>query len=89
MADVSRSTAVLIVLICVLGAANAQIVGRPLVRMRKAMEQLAAGDANTSIPHLARRDEVGAMARAVEVFKDGMHEREHLRAERSRRRHGR
>ena len=35
----------------------------------RAMRQLAAGNTGTEIPNAMRRDELGAMARAVEIFK--------------------
>jgi methyl-accepting chemotaxis protein len=44
----------------------------PLTAMRAAMAQLAAGNLNTAIPGADRRDEVGAMAQAVGVFKQGL-----------------
>jgi methyl-accepting chemotaxis protein len=44
-------------------------VARPLGEMTAAMERLAAGDFATPVPALERRDEIGAMAAAVEVFK--------------------
>ncbi|WP_298964136.1 methyl-accepting chemotaxis protein [uncultured Methylobacterium sp.] len=45
-------------------------VSRPLTRMTRAMAGLAAGDTASAIPDLERRDEVGAMAAAVQVFRD-------------------
>ena len=42
------------------------------------MKSMAAGDAATLVPALANRDEVGDMARAVEVFRASMIERERL-----------
>ncbi len=47
-------------------------VARPLVRMCEAMDLLAKGDSTSSVPYRDRRDEIGAMANAVEVFRDGM-----------------
>ena len=47
-------------------------VTRPLAGMTRAMEHLAAGDLAVEVPAAARRDEVGAMARAVQVFKDAL-----------------
>ncbi|MGF3023510.1 methyl-accepting chemotaxis protein [Methylobacterium aquaticum] len=44
----------------------------PLRQLDAAMRRLAAGDAATAVPGIGRRDEVGAMAAAVQVFKDGM-----------------
>lgn len=45
-------------------------VVHPVTRMTGVMERLADGDLNVSIPALSRRDEVGAMAKAVQVFRD-------------------
>ncbi|AWN49314.1 methyl-accepting chemotaxis protein [Methylobacterium terrae] len=45
---------------------------RPLGRMTGAMRRLAAGDADTAIPDAARRDELGAMAGALAVFRDNL-----------------
>jgi methyl-accepting chemotaxis protein len=44
-------------------------IGGSLARLKAAMEQLAHGDLATDIPGTTRRDEVGAMAGAVQVFK--------------------
>jgi methyl-accepting chemotaxis protein len=43
---------------------------RPIAEMTVVMKGLAGGDLNVSVPALSRGDEVGAMARAVQVFKD-------------------
>jgi methyl-accepting chemotaxis protein len=43
---------------------------RPVAQMTDVMKGLAGGDLDISIPALSREDEVGAMARAVQVFKD-------------------
>ncbi len=45
------------------------IIG-PLAGMTGAMRVLADGDLTITIPAIGRRDEVGAMARAVQIFKD-------------------
>jgi methyl-accepting chemotaxis protein len=45
-------------------------VARPLARMAKAMNDLAAGDLAVSVVGTERRDEVGLLARALQVFKD-------------------
>ncbi|MDR3519035.1 MAG: methyl-accepting chemotaxis protein [Azospirillaceae bacterium] len=44
-------------------------IARPIVRTTGLMRQLAAGDHSIEIPDTTRRDEIGAMAKAVEVFK--------------------
>ncbi|GJD62722.1 hypothetical protein MPEAHAMD_2880 [Methylobacterium frigidaeris] len=44
----------------------------PLATMTAAMRRLAGGDTASPIPYGARRDEIGAMAGALEVFREGM-----------------
>ena len=45
------------------------VVG-PLARMEAAMRRLAGGDLSLAVPFAGRRDEIGAMAVAVQSFKD-------------------
>jgi methyl-accepting chemotaxis protein len=45
---------------------------RPLDRLRQAMVALANGDLGAEVPARRRIDEVGRMAAAVQVFKDGL-----------------
>ncbi|WP_331313481.1 methyl-accepting chemotaxis protein [Methylobacterium mesophilicum] len=45
---------------------------RPLRAMTRAMQALAEGDAGVPIPARGRRDEIGAMAAAVQVFRDNL-----------------
>ncbi|WP_246730524.1 methyl-accepting chemotaxis protein [Methylobacterium sp. 2A] len=47
-------------------------ISRPIQRMTAAMSKLAEGDTGTPVPHIGRHDEIGAMATAVQVFKDNM-----------------
>jgi methyl-accepting chemotaxis protein len=56
-------------------------IAGPIAAMTAVMRQIAAGDISTVIPALARRDEVGAMAQSVQVFKDNMIETTRLRGE--------
>ena len=56
------------------------IVG-PITGMTAAMRKIADGDTTTLIPAQERRDEVGAMAQSVQVFKDSMIEAGLLRGE--------
>jgi len=70
----ARNTASIVVLITLalgLGAAwiLAQGIATPLVGITRVMRILAAGDLTVAVPSTARSDEVGEMARAVEVFK--------------------
>jgi methyl-accepting chemotaxis protein len=67
-----------------LGIAFSWWIGRtitqPLAGLGGAMKRLAAGDTSAEIPSTPAKDELGAMARAVVVFRDNMLERERLRA---------
>src|SRR6201996_4589971 len=54
---------------------------RPITGMTAAMRQIADGNTPTLIPAQERRDEVGAMAQSVQVFKDNMIEAARLRGE--------
>ena len=47
-------------------------VSRPIRRMTGLMSRLANGDAGVEIPYRERREEIGAMAGAVQVFKDNL-----------------
>jgi methyl-accepting chemotaxis protein len=51
----------------------------PLMSITKTMGRLAGGDMNVVIEHSNRGDEIGAMAQAVEIFKNNGIEREALR----------
>ena len=45
-------------------------IALPLGRLRGMMERLAAGELDVDVCETQRRDEIGAMARTVQVFKD-------------------
>ncbi|MEL6060941.1 methyl-accepting chemotaxis protein [Methylobacterium sp. DCY52] len=47
-------------------------IARPIARMTGTMGRLAEGDETVAVPHTGRRDEIGAMAAAVQVFKDNL-----------------
>jgi len=51
-------------------AGVAKGVIQPIVRMTGAMQRLAGGELQSEIPSLGRKDEVGAMASALQVFKE-------------------
>jgi methyl-accepting chemotaxis protein len=54
-----------------------------LSAMVNAMTRLAAGDSSIAIPSQQRRDEIGEMGAAVQIFKDNVIETARLRAEQS------
>jgi methyl-accepting chemotaxis protein len=47
-----------------------RLIARPIAAMTTVMRKLAAGDHTVAIPGADRRDEIGAMAAAVQTFKD-------------------
>ncbi len=61
-------------------------VVRPIGRLTEVMTRLAGGDLGVTIPHTHHRDEVGDMARTVEVFKANGQENERLRHDQDRQR---
>jgi methyl-accepting chemotaxis protein len=67
------------VLVLALGLWLGRSIERPISRIALVMKALAAGDTDAAIPAQDRRDEVGEMARAVQVFHDAMVEAERLR----------
>lgn len=54
---------------------------RPLVRMTDAMNAVAGKRYDVEIPALGQKDEVGAMANALGVFRDGLRENDRMAAE--------
>ncbi|WP_249138244.1 methyl-accepting chemotaxis protein [Phenylobacterium montanum] len=56
-------------------------VAKPLVRLGERMKRLAAGDLSIQIEGQARADEVGDMAKAVQVFKDNALKAQTMEAE--------
>jgi methyl-accepting chemotaxis protein len=54
------------------GAAVAASITRPVKAVTKATETLAEGDWTVHIPALENKDEVGAVARALQVFKENL-----------------
>ena len=73
--------AVLIVLVVAVLAYFTVLRGivRPLNAISGAMTKMAGGDTDVEIKYAQRRDEIGQMAAAVRVFKDGMIEAQRLR----------
>ena len=82
-ATATTTGAVLLALLaaCAAGAFSLLRVSRPIQAMTGTMSALAAGDAGIAVPHATRRDEIGAMAAAVQVFKDNLVRTRTLEAE--------
>jgi len=61
------------------------LIARPVTGLVASMRRIATGDTSTDVPNLGRANEVGDMARAVQVFKEKSIENQRLQAEESRR----
>lgn len=84
--DRASVTAIIGIALALLTAFGAALFGlvyisRPIAAMTGAMSKLARGDTATDIPFRHRRDEIGAMAAAVQVFKDNLIRTRQLEAE--------
>lgn len=73
------------VVLALLGCAIAFVIGHsiaaPVSAMTDAMRRLAGGDTSVEVPGRGQSDEIGAMASAVEVFRQNAIERERLSSE--------
>ncbi|MDB5364358.1 MAG: methyl-accepting chemotaxis protein [Rhodospirillales bacterium] len=75
-------------LCCAAGWSLIVSVSGPITRMTDAMKRLAARDLGAEIVGVGRRDEIGGMADAVQVFKQSMITADQLAAEQAREREG-
>ncbi len=69
---------ILLVLIAIFASRRISV---PLLRMSNVMAKLAGGDKEIQIPDQERLDEIGSMAKTVEVFKQNLAENERLQTE--------
>ncbi|MBV9077934.1 MAG: nitrate- and nitrite sensing domain-containing protein, partial [Methylobacteriaceae bacterium] len=81
LALASGVTLVLLLASAGIGLWTARSIIRPLDAMVLAMKRLASGDHGVEIQAIGRRDEIGAMAGAVQVFKDAAIEKLRLEGE--------
>lgn len=63
-------TGAIMILIVGIGIVIARSIARPMVRLNGAMVRIAAGDFETIVEGTQRSDELGAMARAVQTFRE-------------------
>jgi methyl-accepting chemotaxis protein len=78
---IAISLVVLAALIWTIAYFIGRVVARPVKEMTDVMTRLADGDRDIDVPAQDREDEIGAMAKAVSVFKDKLIENEHLQRE--------
>jgi methyl-accepting chemotaxis protein len=79
---VVAGTGVLALIAILLGVTLSRAIARPTMQMTEAMRRLAAGDTDVEVRGGDRKDEIGAMAAAVEVFRANAVERIRMEAER-------
>lgn len=73
------ATLAVVLAAAVLGFFLARSLSKPVIALTGAMNALSAGNMNAEIPGSGRADEIGTMAKAVEVFKRSMIEADRLR----------
>jgi methyl-accepting chemotaxis protein len=56
-------------------------VARPLSVITATIKRVAEGDENVEVPHTKRRDEIGALARAIQIFKEAMDRNRNLNSQ--------
>ncbi|WP_425450373.1 methyl-accepting chemotaxis protein [Virgifigura deserti] len=85
MATARNTLVILVIGAALLSILSAVMVGRaisqPVVRLTRIMTTLAGGDSSVDVPDRARRDEIGEMAQAVQIFKENGIQREQLEAQ--------
>jgi methyl-accepting chemotaxis protein len=73
--SMTRQIIIALLLTAMAAAGFGALVGtrfsRPILDLAGRMRTLAAGDNEATVPHSGRTDEIGQMAQAVEVFKQG------------------
>jgi methyl-accepting chemotaxis protein len=76
----------LLVLTALAGLAMWLMVSRhityPLAQLTNRMGRLAKGELTIDVPYVNRRDEIGALGKTMEIFKENMQENERMRGER-------
>lgn len=72
-------TAAVVLLAALIAAWLGRGLARPILALQSAMGQITSGHHEVEVPGAQRGDEIGAMAKAVEVFKDSLIETGRLR----------
>ena len=80
--EISTAIGILLISLIFVSASAVYLVRKiivPLTRLNRAMTEMAAGDLDLAVPGVERGDELGEMARTVEVFKKNGLEVERLK----------
>jgi methyl-accepting chemotaxis protein len=59
----------------------ARSIARPLSVITATIKQVAEGADNVEVPHTGRADEIGALARAIQIFKEAMERNRNLNSQ--------
>jgi methyl-accepting chemotaxis protein len=59
----------------------ARSIARPLSAITTTIKQVAEGAENVEVPHIDRADEIGALARAIQIFKEAMDHNRNLNSQ--------
>ena len=59
----------------------ARMVARPLSVITTTIKQVAEGTEGVEVPHTERQDEIGALARAIQIFKEAMERNRNLNSQ--------
>lgn len=70
--ELLAGTAIVLLICVVIAVAIRRLIVAPLTRLAAVMARLAERDLTVEVPGTRRRNEVGGMARAVQVFKQGL-----------------
>ncbi len=82
MAFVLTCLGVLALVVVVIGVLIiSRSVARPLSVITATIKRVAEGDENVEVPHTKRRDEIGALARAIQIFKEAMDRNRNLNSQ--------
>ncbi len=81
IANVLQVGSILLIGFAVISLLVARSITSPLRLIEGVMVRLAGGDRTATVPETGRRDEIGAMARAVSVFKENLQRTHELEQE--------
>lgn len=70
-----------VLMLLILGSLFQTLLARPLASVTRAMSEIAGGDLDCPVPGVERKDEIGSIANAVEVFKTNGKAQRQLEAE--------
>ncbi|MGQ3017549.1 methyl-accepting chemotaxis protein [Phenylobacterium sp.] len=80
-AMIAAALAIAAAVAAILGWMLTKMIATPINSMTSAMRRLAEGDSSVEVPARGRKDEVGEMAEAVQVFKDAAIEKARLESQ--------